>query len=355
MTWLGEQLGRIADEMPEHDLAARAIAVHQRRRRNLVALAAAAVVVVTLVAVTAGVRALPAEPPVAASPPELSTVRIGLIPSVEAAPVYLALMEGYFQEEGLTVEPMMITGAAGAVPQAETGALDLAQTDYTTHFRAYELGRRDFRIVSSLHQAAPGSFAIVVHPESKIRTMADLKGKRVAIPNLMDRGELTVRAALKHAGLSRDDVKLVEVPYPQVAAAIDKGKIAAALLAEPFVTTFQDTGQVRVLENAIPREFENLHTAGIAATAEWVREHPRTLAAFQRALAKAQHLIASDPEQVRGVVPTYTRVERRQAAKVTFGSYPAEPDRGELQRLADLARAHGIIEQPADLGRLLGE
>src|SRR5690606_39827730 len=112
-----------------------------------------------------------------------------------------------------------------AVPQAEAGALDLAQTDYTTHFRAYELGRRDFRIVSSLHQAAPGSFAIVVHPESKIRTMADLKGKRVAIPNLMDRGELTVRAALKHARLPRDHARRVEVPYPQAAADRAPGNI----------------------------------------------------------------------------------------------------------------------------------
>ncbi|PZG17226.1 hypothetical protein, partial [Nonomuraea aridisoli] len=62
MTWLGDELSRIADDMPERDLGTRAMEAHQRRRRNLVALAAAAVVVVTVLAATVGLRALPAQP-----------------------------------------------------------------------------------------------------------------------------------------------------------------------------------------------------------------------------------------------------------------------------------------------------
>ncbi|MEV4834442.1 ABC transporter substrate-binding protein [Nonomuraea sp. NPDC049486] len=354
MTWLGEQLGRIADDMPERDLAARAIAVHQRRRRNVMAFAAAAVVVVTMIAVTVAVRALPGEPRAAArpsAPPELPVIKVGTVPTVESAPVFVAQSEGYFQEEGLTVQPVVVTGAGAATPQVEVGALDLAYTDYATLFRANDKGK-DFRIVAGLYRSSPGDLAIVVSAKSRIRTVRDLKRKRIAIPNLGGLGQLTVTAALKRAGLKPRDVVMVEKPYPEMLYALNSGQFDAALLAEPFVTVGRERS--RILADAIPREFADLHTAGLAATAEWVRQHPRTLAAFQRALAKARHLIASDPRQVREVVPTYTKTSPEEAAALTFGSYPARLDMTELKRVADLTHAHGFTERPVDLGGAVG-
>lgn len=352
MTWLGDQLGRIADEMPERDLGDRALEIHQRRRRNFMALATAAVVVVTVLAATVGVRAFNAEPPAAArpaKPPELSTIKVGLVPTVESAPVFVAVANHYFEEEGLTVEPVIVTGPAAAVPQVESGALDLAQTDYTTVFRLNELGR-EFKIVSSLYQAGQGSFAIAVNDRSKIRTAAGLKRKRIAIPNLGVLQQVVLNGALKRAGLAPEDVLLVEKPYPEMYNALRAGQVDAALLAEPYVTHARDTGRVRIVEDAMTGEFANLYTAGVTATGKWVRQNPRTLAAFQRALAKAQRLIAGDPQQVRDAVPTYTKISREAPTEIALGTYPAEPDLKELQRVADLALSYKLIKRPADLG-----
>ncbi|GAA3244852.1 ABC transporter substrate-binding protein [Nonomuraea helvata] len=352
MTWLGEQFDRIADDMPERDLGARAIEIHRRRRRNFMALAAAAVVVVTVLAATVAVRVLPAEPRAAArpsTPPEQSIVKVGVVPSVESAPVFVAQVKGYFEEEGLTVEPMIITGAAAAAPQVESGALDLAQTDYTTLFRANELGRK-FKIVSSLYQAAQGSFAVVVNAKSKIRTATELKRKRVAIPNLGTLGPLTLAAVLKRAGLTLNDVVLVEKPNPDMIDAMGAGQVDAALLAEPYVTVARESKHTRIVEDAMTGELANLYTAGMTATDEWIRRNPRTLAAFQRALAKAQRLIASDSQQVRDVLPRYMRLSRAVTAGVELGSYPARLNLTELQRVADLTRTYKMIKRPADLG-----
>jgi len=351
MTWLGEQLGRIADDMPERDLGARAMAVHQRRRRNFRALTAAAVVVVTLIVITVGVRVLPAEPRAAArpsSPPELSAITVGVLPTVESAPVFVAMVRGYFQEEGLTVKTSIVSGAAAAMPQATSGRLDLAQSDYATLFQA-NAGGGDFKIAASLYQAAPGSFAVVVNAKSKIRTVADLKRKKVAVPNLVGLGRLALNAMLKRAGLTPKDVMLVETPYPDMISALGRGHTDAALLAEPFVTLGRDAGRTRIVADMMTREFANLYTAGMMATDQWVRENPRTLAAFQRALAKAQRLIASDPQQVRDVLPHYIKLSKAEAAGITFGSYPAKLNMTELQRVADLAHAHKMIKRPADL------
>jgi NitT/TauT family transport system substrate-binding protein len=278
MTWLGEQLGRIADEMPERDLGAKAIAVYQRRRRNVMALAVAAVVAVTLLAATAGVRALSAGPQAAArpsSPPEQSQLTVGVVPSVESAPVFVALGKGYFEEEGLRVKPHIIVSAAHAVPMAESGRLDLAQTDYVTLFTANQAGKK-FKIVSSLHQAAQGSLALVVDAKSKIRTMSDLKGKKVMVPALIGLGPLALAGVLKRAGLTLRDVLLIEMPFPEMIHALKSGRAHAALLAEPYVTRGLETGQARVVADAMTRDFANLHTAGMAATGRWAQENPRT-------------------------------------------------------------------------------
>ncbi|WP_188188419.1 ABC transporter substrate-binding protein [Nonomuraea sp. SYSU D8015] len=351
MTWLGDQLSRIADDMPERDLGTRAIEIHQRRRRNFIALAAAAVVVVIVLAATVGVRALPAEPRAAArpsAPPEQSTIKVGVVPTVESAPVFVALTKNYFKEEGLTVEPVTITGPAAAMPQVLSDALDLAQTDYVTAFVANDNGQ-EVKIVSSLYQAAPGSFAVAVNAKSKIRTAADLKRKKLAIPNLIGLGPLALSAVLKRAGLRLTDVRLIERPSPDMLDALEKGRVDAALLAEPFVTMGRETGHVRIVEDAMTADFVNLHTAGMTATDQWIRRNPRTLAAFQRALTKAQRLIASDPQQVRQALPTYIRMSKAEVAGVALGSYPAKLDMTELQRIADLARTYELLRRPADV------
>ncbi|MEU1387182.1 MULTISPECIES: ABC transporter substrate-binding protein [unclassified Nonomuraea] len=357
MTWFGEQLAHIADDMPERDLAARAIEAHQRRRRTLMALSAAVVVVVTVLAATVGVRALPGEPRAAvrpAQPPERSVVKVGVVPSVESAPVFVALEKGYFREEGLTVQPRIVSGAAAAAPELAMGALDLAQTDYATLFQANEHGQ-SLRIVASLHRAGPGTFAIAVNPGSRIRTAADLRKKRIAVPNLAGLGRTALAAVLKRARLTFRDVLLVERPYPEMLIALEKGQADAALLAEPYVTIGRASGRARIVQDAMTGEFANLYTAGMSATDRWTRANPRTLAAFRRALAKAQALIAADPRQARDVLARYTRITGTAAADVAIGSYPARLDLAELRRVADLARVYGLLGRPADLADAVAE
>ncbi|MFI7424893.1 ABC transporter substrate-binding protein [Nonomuraea sp. NPDC049684] len=351
MTWLRQQLGRIADDMPERDLGARTIAIHQRRRRNFMTLTAVAMVVVTVLAATVGVRALSSEPRAATRPagsPEQSLIKVGVVPTVESAPVFVARAKGYFQEEGLTVEPVVVTGPAAAVHQVGKGELDLAQTDYAMAFAANEAGKQ-FKIVTSMYQAAQGSYAIVANAKSKITSTAGLRRKTIAVPNIAGIGPLALRAALDRAGLTLRDVVLVEWPYPQMLGLLNRGQVDAALLAEPYITLSRQDGRSRILEDAMTRSFSGLHTAGMMATAEWTRHNPRTLAAFQRALAKAQRLIADDPQQARDLLPTYTRITRPQLADVAFGSYPAKLDLSELQRVADLAHAYKLLKRPADV------
>lgn len=351
MTWLGEQLARIADEMPERDLYILALEARRRRRRNLGAFTAAAMAVVTIIAVTFLVQSLDGEPEAAtrpSAPPELSSLKVGTAPTVEAAPLFVAWRKGYFREEGITVELAVTTGAPVTIPQAEAGTLDIIQADYVSVLLANDHGK-DFRIVSGLYRSAPGDLAVVVPSGSEIRTMRDLKGKKVMVPILQTFESLALLAALERAGLSERDVVLVERPYPQIGAELRQGRAHAAVLAEPWITV----NRMRKVQDLTAGTLAGLHTTGMAADARWVRHHPRTVAAFRRALAKAQRLIADDPRVVREVLPMYTKTLPDEAARMTFGTYPAEIGPKELRKVADLAQAHRWFRGPVDLSTVL--
>ncbi|MGA5763100.1 ABC transporter substrate-binding protein [Nonomuraea bangladeshensis] len=352
MTWLGDQLSHIADEMPQRDLGAAVMERHQRRRRTLVAFAAAATVVVTLLAATAGVRAFSAEPPTVVGPSlplERSTIKVGFVPTVESAVLFVAQRMGYFQEEGLSVQAVFLSGSTFGVPMLGANRLDLAQLDYATVFKANEHGK-DLKIVTASHQSAPGTLAVVVNATSKVRTVAGLKRKRIAVPELGGLPPLALTAVLERAGLTSEDVVLIEIPYQQMLGGLKQGRYDAALLAEPFITLGREGGQVRVVGDAMSGDLANLQTSGMTATEDWIRRNPRTLAAFQRALGKARRLVTADPEQARAALPVYTRISAKAARNATLGSYPDQLDPTHLTRIAVLARAHGWLKRLPEPG-----
>ncbi|MEO3867478.1 ABC transporter substrate-binding protein [Nonomuraea sp. B12E4] len=354
MTWLGDELGRIADDVPERDLGVRAIEVYRRRRRNLMAVAAAAVVVVTVLAGTVTIRLLPrhdapdAARPVA--PPEQSVIDVSVEAGAEAAPLYVARSKGYFAAEGLTVRPVVKPTVMAVLPELGGGTIDLAQTDYVSSFLVSQQIRGiDLKIVGGLHQAEPGSLALVVRPGSGIRTVADLKGKRIAVTNPSGLGALSLVAMMKRAGLDRYDAKLVIQQDTDMVGGLDDGKYQAALLPEPFVAASVHQGRARVLQKLMTGEVAGLPSAGWTAEADWIRANPRTLAAFQRALAKARRLIASDPAQAVAVLPQYLKVTAGDLDRVALGTYPAELDVRGLQRLADMARRYTFLRKSFDV------
>ncbi|MEW9547340.1 ABC transporter substrate-binding protein [Nonomuraea sp. NPDC050783] len=349
MTWIGDELRRIADDMPERDLAGRALETHHRRRRNLVAAVAAAVVVITVLTGTVAIRLLPGRVPDAArppAPPERATVNVAMVSSGEAAPLFVAQEKGFFAAEGLTVQPVFIPSSAAAVPGLLEGQYALAQTDHLTAFVAHEHGR-DVRIAGGLHRAEPRSLALAVEAGSQIRTVAGLKGKLIAVPELNGLAMLSLNAVLKRAGLAITQVKLVEKPYPEMLPGLRTGKFAAAVLAEPFVSMGQ--GHTRVLREMMTGEFAGLPTAGWMVEESWARANPRTMAAFLRALAKAHRVIADDPKAASAIIPSYLRTTTRETERAALGTYSAELDIPALQRLADVARRYGFLKKPLDV------
>src|SRR5437588_6329011 len=77
--------------------------------------------------------------------------------------------------------------------------------------------------------------AVMVHKDSQIYRMEDLRGKKIAVPNRFSNQRLLVFRALKQAGMSIKDIELVEMPPPDMPAALYAKAVDAISSGEPFM------------------------------------------------------------------------------------------------------------------------
>ncbi|WP_250574944.1 ABC transporter substrate-binding protein [Nonomuraea sediminis] len=279
---------------------------------------------------------------------EKATIKVGALPIPDSVALYIANAKGYFKEEGLTVQPVTIAGGAVAIPQVKSGALDISQTNYVSTFLAASAGDK-IKLIADAYQAGPNTFNIMVPKDSPIKTVADLKGKTILVNTLRNIATLAVTTTLKTAGLTDKDVKFAEKPFPEMGNAVAGGQADACWITEPFITANQSKLGFRKLADTMTGQTEDLPIAGWMATDEWAQKYPKTLAAFQRAIGKAQALAASDRKLIEATLPTYTKIDAQTASVITLGTYPNALSVNRLQKVADLMLEYKYIQSPIDV------
>jgi NitT/TauT family transport system substrate-binding protein len=122
---------------------------------------------------------------------------------------------------------------------------------------------------------------------------------------------------------------------------------------EPYITdTAKALGARLVLDTAIGPTAD-LPVAGYASTAEFARNNPKTVAAFKRAIRRAQQ-ICGDRQNVEKVLPSYAQVDPQTAVITGVGVYPTseQPSPVRLQRVADLMQRFNLLSARLDVKNL---
>ncbi|MDD7935622.1 ABC transporter substrate-binding protein [Actinomycetospora straminea] len=288
-----------------------------------------------------------------AGAPERATLRVGVLTIVDTASFYLAQERGFFRDEGLIVEPVVAQGGAASIPEIVGGGLDVTFGNYVSFFLAQQQGAGRFRLISDGYQAGPNTFALVTRPDGTVRSPRDLAGRRVAVNTFRNIVELNARSALQTNGVDPNTVQFVEVPFPDMATALATGRVDAAAMVEPFITAAgRNLGAVPLLDTA-SGPTADIPLGGYGTTEAFADRNPRTVAAFQRAMARGQQA-AVDRGNVEQVLPTYVRIDRATASLINLGSYPQSLDATRLQRVADLMTQFALVPGRFDVAPLLG-
>lgn len=313
----------------------------------------AVALLLALLTATACTAAGPSAAPSASIEPEATEVRIGVLPIVDVAPVYLAIQHGLFADEGLTVTPEIVQGGAAAIPALVAGDLDIAYGNWVSFLLANRQGI-ELRAVADGVAAAPGFTEFLALPESGMAgEPARMAGATVALNTLSNIGELATRSTLEAAGVDPADVQLVEIPFPEMDAALDRGDVDVIWASEPVPTIVKSSLDAVVVADSFVGEMDAFPVAGYQATASFVEDSPNTLAAFRRAMARAVEMFADDPSIVAGVIPGYTGLTPELAADIALPAYGAELDVATLERVHERLVAFEMIEPGLDVASLV--
>jgi len=171
------------------------------------------------------------------------TVKVGFAAgSMSVAGVYVAIARGYFQESGITNQFVPLAGFNQLVGPIATGELEIGSAGPSAAlFNALERGVR-LKIVADQNTAFPGraSAALMVRKDlidsGQVKTVADLKGRTVALAARRATMELDLLKALRQGGLGPNDFKLVIMPFPQINTAFAGKAIDAGFQLEPLVS-----------------------------------------------------------------------------------------------------------------------
>ncbi|MDF5752691.1 ABC transporter substrate-binding protein [Spongiactinospora sp. TRM90649] len=284
---------------------------------------------------------------------EKTRITVGSIPVVDTAPLQLGIAERLFADEGLDVKVQMLAGGAEAIPKLKKGSLDISFGNYVSFFGAASKKVLDLKVVADGFQSAPKTHVIMVPKDSPITSPADLKDRTIAVNTRRNIGTLLVRVAASAHGVELNEERdFVEFPFPDMESVLRAKKVDAAMVVEPFGTLISQSIGGKIIWDTSQGATADFPIAGYATTAEFAQKNPKTLAAFQRAMAKAQAL-AADRAKVVSIIPTYTTIQSPIAGSLAIGSFPTSVSASRLQRVADLMREYGLLENALDVGGLI--
>jgi len=235
-----------------------------------------------------------AVPPAAAQPrTTLSAVVIGV--SVSIWPAIVADKKGFFTEEGLDFDLINSGSSSRSLQQVAAGSAQIGSSSVVDTIRAIGGGANVKIFLNSL---AVGTHSLVA--AKNIKSVRDLKGKRVMTGGQGDITNLWWHAVAKHFGLdpSKDVELLFSGSTAARTAALLGGAIEASVLSTPqsfkaIEDGFTDLGPVAPYLGEFPMMIWHVN-------ANWARTNDKTLAAFVRAHNKAVRYM-SDPSHKREV------------------------------------------------------
>ena len=226
-------------------------------------------------------------------------------------PLFVAVHRGFFKDEGLDIElPRLIPAMAqNALLAGEVQYHGLADS-------GLRLAARGLPLKAIFYGADKPMYYLVAQKE--IRSVAELKGKRVGVSQFGGTSDLAARLALKHYGVEPEkDALLIQIGAEGTRmAALRAGSVSAIIVPVPAVAVLKREGYNEVSFVGDVVEFAS---NGYSTTDQRIKEHPQEVKKVVRALYRGLRYAKENPEGTIGVIQKEWKVD----AEIAKGSYQA--------------------------------
>lgn len=222
----------------------------------------------------------------------LTVVRIGYIGITCEAPIFSAIENGFFREEGLEVETVKCEWSK------YKDVLALGGYDITHHLIMYFLKPieqgLDVKFTAGIHK---GCLRVQAPLSGNIHTVADLRGKKIGVPGMGTPPFIFANRVIGAHGIdARREIEWRVYPAGELGLAMQKGEIDACANSEPIGTLLLAQGIVRnVADQAKDPPYNDEYCCAVIANGQWLAANPKAGAAATRAMLKGAKWVNTNP------------------------------------------------------------
>ena len=276
------------------------------------------------------------------------TVGTGL--TLPGTSFYLAAQDGTFTKNHLSATPQVVTSGAQAIPLLLNGQIQFAISDPVGAIKAIS-ENIPVEIVAQGPVVSPDpakdTTGLIVDPS--VSTVQDLVGKTVAVNSLNSLSQLAAAKSIDLAGGDSSRVKFVEMPVPQMAAAVKAGTVTGAAISEPYLSAAKAYG-VKTLLPILCRAFPAAPMVVYLASTPYASSHPQVVKEFVASIAAANTTLATNPATLKSVGASVSKMTAAQLATTILVTYVATPISLEaLKTVMDVMVAYNVLKTPIDL------
>ena len=288
---------------------------------------------------------------------EPATLNVGVIPIADVAPLYLGIDKGFFKEEQLTIKPQLAEGGAAITPAVVSGDF---QIGFSNTISLLIAASEDLP-VQIISQGVLGGKSeeqawadLLVLKDGPIKEPKDLEGKTIAVNTLKNICEVTIKASLEQENVAVDTHEFTEVPFPDMNAALEAGRVDAACVVEPFVSQGK-AGKARGIAPFYVRTAPDLTVATYFTSTQYAEENADVVDRFVQAMNKSLTYAQSHPDEVRKVLLDYTEIPPEAAEAIKLPVWRPDLNEPTIEKLSELSVKYGLIEEQPDLEELIRE
>jgi NitT/TauT family transport system substrate-binding protein len=293
------------------------------------------------------------QPSSGASPAPVA-LNVGVIPIVDVAPIYLGVKQGFFKAQGLDLTLQQAQGGAAIVPAVVSGQYQFGFSNTVSELLAVSKGLK-LKIVSQGVQATDRPDAdygaVLVKPGSPIKDCRGLEGKTIAVNTLKNIGDVTIKAACEKQGAAVSTFKFIEMAFPDMLPALQKGSIDAEWVVEPFVTQAKQAG-ARVITYNYVATAPHLTVATYFTSADYAGQNAAVVKRFVAAIDRSLDYANAHPDAVRQVVTTYTKIDAPTTQAMVLPYWSHDLNKPSIVQLASLMERYGLTTGRPDVSSL---
>jgi NitT/TauT family transport system substrate-binding protein len=286
---------------------------------------------------------------VAAPAAQKPVLKIGYLPITHSLPVAVAdaLYGGKYKN--FKLEPVKFSSWPELVEAFSAGKIQAASELLVLALAAAERGIPE-KIVALSHRHGD---IFTVAPE--IHSVRELKGKRVAIPHRMSVHNILLHLALQKEGMKLADVQWVEMPPPDMPAALARGDIKGYIVAEPFGAKAVNGGYGKKLVDG-RTIWPDYICCGLVISPSFEAAHPEATKEFVASFVAAGQYIEKNRDEAVRIASKYMAIDEATWRKsfewgVSYGDLRLV--RSQVEELQKHALDLKLLRKPLDLDALL--